>query len=151
LEIGFFTDRGDGRCRVSSIHVSFEDRADLPPGVDVRGWWPMPEVTVEELIGRLNDEGVRGREFKTYRDFGPSASSYRVYGYGGRITFSEGRLHSLHWRASRPVTRQVTMSFPEETFNVIRRLARESRLSVSDLCERWIGERVARAAEVKSL
>ncbi len=57
------------------------------------------------------------------------------------ITFHGDRLFSIHFFDSAPPKKQISLSVSEDTLNQLKKLARQSKKSVSAICAEWIAQR----------
>jgi len=125
------------------VSLSFVDpEARLPGRLAWEGWMPSGMTTYEEFRAHLADAGI---PIVDGVDSGPDR--HMALESGVRVTFDEGRLYSISYGTRREpgVThlKQVAVHIPSSDLEAIRREAATNGVSISALCSRWIGERVA--------
>ena len=124
---------------------------------------PIPEPARPlDFTGTAETTIADFREFLKRRGLKVSAcvegeeTSYLVMPSGTRITFDGPRLHSIMFtmRAA-PPKKQISVSIPEDAWQQLHTLARQSNRSISDLCAQWItqraGEQTQTGAATKNL
>jgi hypothetical protein len=146
LQFAFLRGRTDAQPTLKSIHVACDSDEPLPQGVDVQGWWPTSETTPESFRSESEKVGMR-----VVHDVDSPPNKYLILATGDRITFVDGRLHSLDWTSRKePQYKQVSLSIPKSELDVISKIASETKVSVSALCSKWISEHVSELCKAGS-
>jgi hypothetical protein len=126
---------GSTDCRLVSIAIHF-DRPDrgLPPGLRPGDWEPTNQTTADQFRRFATEAGL------TVRSSVQGEQSYLVLSSGASAVFVDERLHSIHYKRAnkKPDRRQMTVSLPDETVELLQRRAREENVSVHDLIDRLI-------------
>jgi hypothetical protein len=133
VEFAFQPIGGSGDSTLASIAVYF-DRPDRGIHGVLRptDWLPTRDTSQEEFSSFLVSSGIRAESTA-----GGHEESLILFP-GGSAAFSEGRLHSIHVRASEKRRKQMTVSLPHDTVEMLRKRAKEEHVSVHDLVERMI-------------
>jgi hypothetical protein len=117
---------------------------------------PIPEpVRPTDFTGRGETTIAEFGEFLRQVDQKASASvegedtSYLVMPSGARITFDGPALHSIMFalRSQAPPKKQISISIPEDAWQELNTLARQSNRSVAELCAQWITQRAGNHSE----
>lgn len=135
VELAFLhiPDTDDSRLVCAAIHFDQPDR-EVPQRLRPTDWMPTSRTTEAEFRRFLAGTGV------------PVHSSVRgeqehlILASGANAVFVEGTLHSIHFKRSdkKPERKQMTVSLPEQTVEMLKRRALEKRVSVQDLLENLI-------------
>jgi hypothetical protein len=129
----------DSKHRLAQIDLYFEPfRGGIPEQIRLTGWLPTDAVTEDEFTEYVKSIGL---PVKTRF---PGESGVNLFlPSGARATFSEGRLHSLHFPAPRTPFKQISFTVPADTFDTLRERAEKSNRSVSALCADWVTEKAS--------
>jgi hypothetical protein len=137
LELAFFRGEMENLPALKSIHVYFDRPEPLPAQVMLDGWWPSNETSPAEFRRQLETLGI-----PLHGSIHGEMDHHLATNTGARITFDGDRLQSIHRSSPRSETRQITVAVPKDEVEIIGQLAKQSNLSVSALCSRWISEQV---------
>jgi hypothetical protein len=111
---------------------------------------PFPEATrPADFAGTSETTISQVREFlaqvglEEYAADEGEDTNYLILPSGARITFDGEKLQSVHFAISTSTVakKQISVSISKDTWNQLRTLARQSNLSVSQMCAEWITQR----------
>jgi hypothetical protein len=138
LQLGFYRSPYVEKPVLTTINLYFHDpTSSLPDRLGLTGWQPTSETTIEAFRDYIPgyDPQVYG-EASSFQDVIVTTHS------GVRITFGEGHLYGIHFQSKKESAgKQFTIFLPKDLLDAIRKEASEQRISVSDLCARWIREK----------
>ncbi len=121
--------------RLVSIAMHFQGpKLDIPSSLRPSDWEPTCETTEREFRTFAESAGI------DVHSTVQGEMKHLVLSSGASAAFSDERLHSIHFKRSEKKTnrRQMTVSLPEETVELLRERARKERVSIHDLIERMI-------------
>ncbi len=140
LELTFYTPFKTEEPRLASFTIQFHlPTVKLPESLPLSDRLPTSEMSLEEFRELLLDVPV-------HVDGGVTSGpiQHLVLGSGVRVSFDDGRLYNLTCTMRRePELKQISIAIPRRVLNMIQVQALASRESVSELCARWLEERVA--------
>jgi len=141
LQLGFHQCRGEKQPALAFIGLYFKAAgAGIPNALAWTGWLPPPGTSFKAFQDWLADAGLNdSAALKVTGD----ANEYLIMHSGVRITFDDGNLHSIQYTAQRtPERRQLSVSLPTDLWDRIREEAAQQRVSMAELCSRWIRDHV---------
>jgi len=146
IQLAFLRGRSDPGSTLKSIYIAFDTGEPLPERVRVEGWWPNSDTTPQAFRA-----GLEGSPIRVVREIESPPNRYLVLSTGDRATFVGDRLHSLNWSSrSEAPAKQVTVTISSSDLEAIRKIASESKLSLSALCSKWISEHVGELCKAGS-
>jgi hypothetical protein len=139
LQLGFFRGQDDDQTYLAFIGLYYHGADDpVPEALGLTGWMPSRETTpqvIRDYLATFN--GVTGAIA-----FRESDGDLVMENSGVVIVFDEGKLDKIVFTAPAKMPhRQVSVSIPEDTLQIIRCEAARRKVSVSSLCAQWIKER----------
>jgi hypothetical protein len=147
LQLTFYKDSQESEPHLAAINLYFNNPKDpIPAALSLTGWLPTGETSVQDFRDHLTDADLQV-DFRA-----PSAShDHVVLPSGVRVTFDEGRLHSVHYSAKHErEVKQLTVSIPRKDLEILRKEAASRRISMSALCSEWIKEHISNLQKIGS-
>jgi len=139
VELGFYKDRSaeSGPPTLTFIGLYFRTpREHVPSQLAWSGWLPTAGTTVADFTNYFTTVPIEHSALVS-----EDGLEYLIISSGVRITFSQGKLDSIQLIARRkPKRRQLSVSVPDEIWKRIRKEALEDKVSMSELCSKWISE-----------
>jgi ribosomal protein S3AE len=91
-------------------------------------------MNVQTISNRRNEAGIEAHSDVQGQE------EYLILSSGASVVFTEGRLHSIHFKRKdkKAQRKQMTVSLPEEAVEKLQHRAQEEGLSVQALIERMI-------------
>ncbi len=139
LQLTFLNRPGAKERWLAHIGLYFRPRAEPIPELatpaDFKGGLDTTIADVREFFAQV---GLKESTLENGED-----TSYLILPSGARITFDDGKLHSIIFSIPTAATpkKQVSVSIAKDTWNQLRTLAGQSNRSVADLCAEWITQR----------
>jgi len=136
LQLSFAKDAVEARQRLVQIGLYFGE--PIPEVIRPADFIGTPEKTMADVRKFLDQA-----ELKTAAVVEGEETSCIVLPSGVRITFSDQKLHSImsSAKASARSKKQIAVSIPEDAWQHLSTLAKQSNRSVADLCAQWITQR----------
>jgi|SRR5579884_711217 len=135
VEFAFMVVPGTADSRMVAVAIYFQDpdRA-IPPPLRPTDWVPTGATTEQEFREFLEKSAIEAHASSE------GEQAYLTLDSGASIVFTEGRLHSIHFRRreKKAHRKQMTVSLSEDTVKILQHRARDEGVSVHDLIERMI-------------
>lgn len=135
VEFGFVPVPDTADSRLVSIAIYFSDPSRLiPPPLRPTDWMPTNATDKQQFCQFLNEVGIE------VQSRAEGQQEYLTLFSGASVVFSEGRLHSIHFKRKdkKPPRKQMTVSLPDEALERLQHRAQEEGVSVQLLIERMI-------------
>jgi len=145
LQLTFYRDSQEDHSSLVLIGLHFaQDNHRLPAPVTLTDWSSKAEMGPEDFRKRLLEVGI-----PVHSDVSSSDAEHLVLSSAVRVTFSEGRLHSIQYSSEKKSDlKQLSISVPVSDLELIRKEAAARKMSVTALCSQWIREQVERYQKV---
>jgi hypothetical protein len=141
VQLGFYRGKGTKQHTLAFIGLYFQGGdARIPDALKWTGWFPYQATTSQVFQGWPTQTGVT---FSTIAEAEGETADYLVTKAGVAVTFADGNLQSIQYAAHhKSDRRQLSVSIPPDVWDRIREEAAQQKVSMAELCSRWITDHI---------